>query len=131
MNRQYLILAISVVIFSVGGFVGGMKYQQSKTGQPAPQGQRQNRFGGQNVVRPVAGEILSVDDKTIVVKLVDGSSKIVLWSDKTTLNKAGEATKSDLKIGVRVAAFGTANPDGSVTAQNVQINPAGRMGGGQ
>lgn len=53
----------------------------------------------------------------------DGSSKIVLFSDKTEINKAAEATKEDLKVGEKVAVFGTENSDGSVTAQNIQLNP--------
>jgi len=51
------------------------------------------------------------------------SSKIVLLSDGTQINKAETVDKSELKSGVKVAVFGTENSDGSVTAQNVQVNP--------
>ncbi len=73
--------------------------------------------------RPISGEILSSDDKSITVKLQDGSSKIVLLSDKTQINKATSVTKLDLKSGEKVAVFGSENSDGSVTAQNIQLNP--------
>lgn len=72
---------------------------------------------------PTAGEIIGADEKSITVKLQDGSSKIVLLSEKTQINKAEKATKEDLKKGEKVAVFGTENPDGSVTAQNIQLNP--------
>lgn len=57
----------------------------------------------------------------------DGSSKIVLFSDFTTYNKTSEGSKSDLKVGEKIAVFGTDNSDGSVTAQSVQLNPQLRM----
>jgi hypothetical protein len=71
----------------------------------------------------VNGEIIAADEKSITVKLQDGSSKIVLLSDKTEINKTASTTKEDLKVGEKVAAFGTENSDGSVTAQSVQLNP--------
>lgn len=102
------------------GFYAGTKYQQSKTpARQFGQGQNRARMGGGQVI----GEILSMDDKSLTVKLTDGSSKIVLISSTTTFNKAAEGAKSDLKVSERVVIFGTTNPDGSVTAQNVQINP--------
>ena len=128
MKSIYLVVAILVVIVGGGAFFAGMKYQQSK--QPAflrqmggVQGQRTGTGGNRMGFRPVNGGIISSDDKSITVKLQDGSSKIVLLSDKTQINKAAEATKEDLKTGEKVAVFGTENSDGSVTAQNIQLNP--------
>jgi len=63
---------------------------------------------------------------TITVKLPDGSSKIILLSEKTSINKASEGSVADLVVGEKVAVFGTTNTDGSVTAQNIQINPVAR-----
>ncbi len=119
-----------------GSFYGGMKYQAKKlpvfsrqfgTGQFDRQGNfqrngntQENRPAG---FRPVNGEITEKDDKSITVKAVDGSSKIVVLSDSTQINKADTAYKDDLKVGEKVAVFGTENPDGSVTAQNIQLNP--------
>ncbi|MCL4366320.1 DUF5666 domain-containing protein [Patescibacteria group bacterium] len=68
----------------------------------------------------------SDDLKSITVKLSDGSSKIILLSAQTQLNKAEVAAKSDLAVGERVAVFGSVNSDGSVNAQNIQLNPQRR-----
>jgi hypothetical protein len=81
------------------------------------------RLGG----RPVVGEIISQDDKSITVKMADGSTKIVILSDSTTYSKTDSASKEDLKIGTQVGVFGTDNSDGSITAQNVQLNPQFRL----
>ncbi|MEO8581183.1 MAG: DUF5666 domain-containing protein [Patescibacteria group bacterium] len=136
MSVSPIALALIVIVVGAGAFFGGTKYQQKKTAQFA------GRFGGapgslgnrggqgrpvQNI-RPVNGEIISADEKSITVKLIDGSTKIVLLSDSTTINKAADATKSDLKAGEQVGVFGAQNSDGSVTAQSIQLNPMFRMG---
>ena len=83
------------------------------------QGAGANRLG----FRPVNGEIIAADEKSITVKLQDGSSKIVIVSETTQINKAEQATKQDLRVGEKVAVFGQENSDGSLTTQNIQINP--------
>ncbi len=127
MNKNILITIIIALIIGTISFYGGMKYQENKkTTFSRGMGQRTNttnRIG----FRPVNGEILSTDEKSITVKLQDGSSKIVLFSQKMTLNKASQATITDLKTGEKVAVFGTENSDGSVTAQNIQLNPIQRQ----
>ncbi len=117
-----------MVIIGAGAFFGGMKYQQSK--QPSfgnrlagMQGRNGQGSVNRQNFRPVNGEILSSDSKSITVKLQDGSSKIVLLTDKTLINKADQATVADLKTGEKVAVFGQQNSDGSVTAQSVQLDP--------
>lgn len=132
MKNNLILTVIVAIVVGAGAFFGGMKYQQSK--QPAflrqfagGQGARIGQ-GNRQGFRPVNGEIISADDKSITVKLQDGSSKIVLLSDKTEINKASQGTKEDLKVGEKVAAFGQENSDGSVTAQNIQLNPILRGG---
>ncbi len=134
MNKNIIIIAVVVSLaFGAGGFFAGTKYQQSK--RLAGFNQLGNR-NGQGQVRgtnfqPVNGEIISADDKSITVKMQDGSSKIVLFSDQTQINQATTATKGDLKVGETVAVFGTSNSDGSVTAQSIQLNPQEFRGGNQ
>lgn len=72
--------------------------------------------------RQVVGEVINKDETSFTVKLPDGSSKIVLFSGKTSFNKTQEGSMSDLKEGEKVGVFGTENTDGSVTAQNIQLN---------
>lgn len=139
-----IILSVTAVAIAGGAFFGGMKYQQTK--QTAVMGNfaqlrnfnqvrprngstqvSQNRFG--QGMRPINGEIIRSDDKSITVKLSDGSTKIVLISEKTLINKANEASKNDLISGEQVAVFGTQNNDGSVTAQNIQLIPLLRLSG--
>ncbi|MBI3485536.1 hypothetical protein HY025_01175 [Candidatus Daviesbacteria bacterium] len=137
MKNPMLMTIVVAIVVGAAAFFGGMQYQKMQPGANGTTGQfRQgggSRLGGQGRFagnRPVAGQIISVDDKSITVKLMDGSTKIVLLSGNTQINKAQTAQISDLTTGEMVAVFGTANSDGSVTAQNIQLNPMfGRFGG--
>lgn len=122
---------VLIVLSAVGGFFGGMQYQKSQpraAGQFAGRGfggsNGQGQFGqnGQNF-RPVRGQVLSQDKNTLTVKLSDGSTKIVVLSGSTIYLKSATASQSDLKTGDTVNVIGTQNSDGSVTAQDVQLNP--------
>lgn len=136
MNNK-IIMPILAILIASGAFFGGMQYQKLKVpsfgnfrnGQGAVAGARgmmgQRNGNGQNF-RPVSGEILSFDSNGVTVKLTDGSSKIVLFSGSTAFVKSSEGTKDELKVGDKVMVVGAQNSDGSVTAQNVQINPPQR-----
>lgn len=131
-NNIIVIIVVVALLVGVGGFFAGMKYQQSKS--PAGrfgnfQGARNGNVGqraaglpaGRQGFRPVNGDIISADDKSITVKLQDGSSKIILLTKTMSINKSSEGATTDLKSGEKVAVFGTENPDGSITAQNIQL----------
>jgi len=120
------------VAFAGAAFFGGMKFQQNQrgdgalaqTGASQAHGQFQgNQEEARSGFRPVNGEIIAQDETSVTVKLEDGSSKIVILSDNTSINKASTGAKSDLKTGERVFVIGQENSDGSVTAQNIELNP--------
>jgi hypothetical protein len=130
-----IVIGVAIVVGG-GGFYGGMKYAQAKRGNfgnlTAEQRQqfaanggaafRAGQRGGANGGL-VSGQILSKDDTSITIKLRDGGSKIVLYSDKTEVGKFVNDTSADLEVGKNVSANGTSNQDGSLTAQSIQIRP--------
>ncbi|MFA5827782.1 MAG: DUF5666 domain-containing protein [Candidatus Shapirobacteria bacterium] len=132
-KQNNIIWVLLIVLFTGAGFFGGTKYQLSKiVSQRGQFGDRmlsgavgnntqanRMRLGGGQIV----GEISAQDENTITVNLPDGSSKIILLSEKTAINKASQGLLTDLKVGEKVAIFGSVNTDGSVTAQNIQLNP--------
>lgn len=126
MKKHMTTIVLITVLTAAAAFFAGMKYQQSK-GQSLNRGQFMQRNGNGNGARAggrsVTGEILSKDETSITVKMVDGSSKIILISQTTGINKASEGTVDDLKAGEKVAVFGKENSDGSITAENIQLNP--------
>lgn len=129
-------ILVFFTLLVVGGaaFYGGIQYQKSQSvgGRSFASGQQGTRRTGTGARRmgngTTLGDILNVDSSSITVKLTDGSSRIVLFSNKTVYNKTAPVDKSELKVGEKVSVFGTANTDGSITAQNVQLNPQVRMG---
>ncbi len=132
MKHVIVIVAVAAVV-GAGAFFGGTKYAESKTPVRGGAGQaRTGQFGGQGFAGGAAaranggvtaGEILSKDDKSITVKLRDGGSKIIFFSDTTQVMKAAAGTSDDLAVGAQVTATGSANADGSISAQSIQLRP--------
>lgn len=128
-NTITVIAVVLIIVAAVGGFYAGMQFQKSQRNS-----QFAGRFGGGqgfgaraggqngNTV-PVRGQILSMGNSTLTVKLYDGSTKIVVLSGSTTFVQSTKASESDLKSGDTVMVIGSANSDGSVTASDVSINP--------
>ena len=127
-----IIAIIAFIIIGGGAFYGGIKYAESKK----PNGSGFGNFSSQdgsgfgNVAGNIrgrtnitSGEILSKDSQSITVKLRDSGSKIIFFSDSTQIMKATAGAADDLKTGENITATGTANSDGSITAQNIQIRP--------
>ena len=130
-NKNLIITILLIILVGAGSFFGGVKYQQGKqasasgqffTGRNTGNGQRNGTANTRNGngFRPVAGQILSIDNQSITVKMPDGSSKIIILSGNTVYNKTQTGSLSDLKVGDNVSVFGTTNTDGSVTAQSIQ-----------
>ncbi len=124
-------IVITAIIVGAIGFFGGMKYGQSTVQQSAgglgnfQQSQQRQRGGsfGQNG-GAVSGSIISKTDNGITVQTRDGGSKIILISGSTEVLKSVQGSSDDLTAGEQVTAIGSANSDGSITAQSVQIRPA-------
>lgn len=128
------LLITGVIALLVGGAVGflaGMQYQKSQNQNRLAQFTNGNfggrmgignfRPGGNGNIQAVRGQIISKDDKSITIKLQDGSTKVIILGSSTNIAKTTEGSANDLTEGSEVSVFGTNNPDGSVTAQNIQL----------
>lgn len=132
MKNKIVMVVAGVIVIAGVSFYGGMRYGKSSA-QPA---QGMGRFGdltamqqrtGQQGQRGAfagggaSGEIVSMDNQSITLKLRDGGSKIVFISSSTKIMKLTDGALGDLASGAQVVVSGTANPDGSVTAQSIQL----------
>ena len=75
----------------------------------------------------VNGEIISQGEKSLTLKLVDGGSKLVYFSASTTVSQMTATPVSDLSVGQTVVINGSANSDGSLSAQSIQVRAAGEQ----
>jgi hypothetical protein len=142
MTKKKTILSVFGTLIIAGGvFYGGMAFGKTKsTAKAAPNfqnltaqqrqqfaqngGAARGGFGNRAGGAGTSGEIIGKDDKTITVKMPDGSSKIIFYSGSTTVAKQAAGAITDLNIGTSVLINGTSNSDGSLTAQTIQIRPA-------
>jgi hypothetical protein len=139
-DTKTIVAGVAVVVAAGAGFLGGMQYQKTQTVanfrngfQGQMNGSIQNRTGAtrngagtmQNGFRGgmVSGEVTAKDEKSLTIKMADGSSKIVVLSGTTTYSLASESSLDKISVGTKVAAFGTANSDGSTTATSIETNP--------
>lgn len=142
-NKQTITTIVVSIVVGVLSFFAGLKYAEmnpkiiSPSEYGAGSGFRMMDRNGQsgapstgrqgstmrNGFRPVFGEILDIDESTMTVKLMDGSTKIVVLTDKTTASTQTEAKVSEIKKGEKVSVMGATNTDGTVTAEGIQINP--------
>lgn len=152
MKKNLIILIVAVLVVGSGSFFAGMafanrgraagpmRFAADDSGNVRYMAGRNGDWGGPNGGTAganragrqgggfgglVAGEILKLDGQSLAVKLPDGSTRIVLLSEKTAVTKSETGAVTDLATGLSVRIDGSTNSDGSVTAQSVQILPIG------
>ena len=142
MNPKIVGVIVLVVIVGGGAFYGGVAYAQMSRGglgggnfgnfstedrarftaNGSPGGMR-----GQAGMNGgfTAGEVISKDETSITIKMQDGNTKIVLVGSSAQILKSSAGSTDDLSVGAQVNITGSANSDGSLTAQSIQIRPEG------
>ena len=132
-NSKILISVVVAFVVGAGGFFAGMQYQKGRRTIIGDFQNMRGQFGQglraqisgiplQGQGRPVSGEIIGKDEKSITVKLSDGSSRIVFVGETAEINKMTSGAKDDLVEGAQVFVTGTENSNGSITANSIQIS---------
>ena len=133
--KKYLVHIIWAVV-AIVLFVGGSFYGKSMA--PAGFASRGGTFASSTRARftgsrtgvgagmgVVSGQILSLASSSFTVQLSNGNSQAVFYSSSTSVMKPTPAPVSALMAGTMVMIDGTENSDGSLTAQSIQVRPAG------
>lgn len=133
MKKTLLLILIVAIAVGGGAFYGGMRYGQSKKSLPNFSGKNfqnlstedRQQFSQNGGTRSgssfLNGNVLSKDNQSLTIKILDGGSKIIFLSASTTISKMTEGAINDIKVGKQVMVSGTQNSDGSYTANNIQI----------
>lgn len=137
-NNKKIVGVVVGVIVLVAVFYGGMSYGKSQVsagtktlgqnfGQNGANGMMRGTRNGMGFGGFTTGQIISKDANSITVGVQGGGSKIIFLDTNTKVSKQAAGTSADLAVGTEVSVTGTANSDGSVNAQSVQIRPAGTV----
>jgi hypothetical protein len=127
MNKLIVVAVATAVI--VGGAAFGGGYAVAKKSAPALAGRgmmaRDGQAGGQQKAQRAAsnmanGEVLTVEEGSLTIKLADGGSRIVLLGKDAVVSYCAEAELSTVQPGTSLLATGEANADGSLTARFIQ-----------
>ncbi|MFA6254389.1 MAG: hypothetical protein WC640_04060 [Candidatus Paceibacterota bacterium] len=123
-------IIIGALVIVAIAFYGGLKYGQSKsvgtTGSQSTLGGAAQFPGGLarrggNGGGAVRGDIVKKDNQSIVISLPSGGSQIIWYSTSTEVQKTVIGSSADLNIGQTVAVSGSANSDGSLSANSIQL----------
>ena len=131
--KQKEVIGALIGVFLLGGVAGHYAVPSGQS-QEGGRGQWAGREGGQRGPGMgrgqrgpgfAAGEVIAKDETSITVKAQDGSTKIILVTESTEVMNATKGTITDVTVGQNVMVNGAPNQDGSVTAQSLNIRPAG------
>jgi len=141
MNKKSTWIVIGVILIIIA-FVGGLEYGKSTAASSSSAASRGATFGSSTGTRSfagraggtggglVAGTIVAVDPTSISIQLPNSTSTtattgstVVLYSDGTSILKSVVGSPADLSVGESVTIQGTANSDGSMSANEIQIRP--------
>jgi hypothetical protein len=123
-RRTWLIAGLAVVVLAVGGFAGA-KAVSGGSGATAASAQSAGQNAGAAGGRGTVGTLQSVDGTTLTVATRNGSTTTVITSSSTKFAKAVTGALTDIKVGDRVNARGTA--DGAAIAAQ-RITDSGTLG---
>jgi Domain of unknown function (DUF5666) len=127
--KKIIIIVVLLLVVALAAFYGGMIYGKNSVQSSRQQFfqanagagfQRSSNARGQGGAGFVMGEVVSKDDKSITLKLQDNSSKIVFFSDATSVSKTDQGSMDDISVGQQIMVQGQQNSDGSYTAQIIQ-----------
>jgi len=140
--KKLILIIIALVIVGGVSFYAGIKYQESQSPRgsfsrqdfqnlSAEQRQEflQGNIGETFQTRTargagfLSGEVIDKDEQSLTLKMMDGNSSIIFFSDSTEISNIAEGSISDIEIGKQITVSGEQNSDGSYTAETIQLSP--------
>lgn len=133
MNKQILIFISITLIIASGMFFGGIQFQKNKSSsmfsnikngqfsRPDLQQNNNKKMNGIGFGNMTNGQILSIEENSIILKTQIGGSKIVNITDETKINKSINASIADLVKDLNVIVSGKINADNTITAESIEI----------
>lgn len=123
-NQKIIIVSAAIILMIGSFFIGRMTMANRQRNNFGVMNQRFNQSGqrvDRNKQAMVAGKIEKLDGQQLVVKMVDGSTKIVMLSDNTAIKKMASSSLAALVVGQNVAVRGAQN-SGVTMAESIEIS---------
>jgi len=131
------VIALFLLVFSAGMYVGfkkaGFSYQWGENYHRNFAGPKQGfgggigrELGGKDFIdsHGTLGQILKMEDSTLVVKDMNNVEKIILVDNKTVINRFRDNLKlSDLKVDEKIVTIGDPNTSGQIVAKLIRVLP--------
>jgi hypothetical protein len=134
--KTHIIWLLIAIVVGLGGFFYGKSTAAASrsgfAGAGAFASSTRSRFAGAGGTAGggvAVGTITAMDSSSITLQLANGNSEVVFITTSTPVTEPTTVSPSTLAVGTNVMVAGTTNSDGSVTAQSIQVRPAGAAGG--
>jgi len=127
MNKKMIgAVVVSLVVgFGAGYFVHSAPAQTPNIpGGFAGRGGVRAGVGSANGAGILSGTVEKQDSGSITLNTRDGSSRVILITPATTVQKSVNGSMTDVAVGSTIFVTGTTNGDGSVSAASIQLRPA-------
>ncbi len=134
--KKYLVHIVWLVIAIValgGGFFWGKESGAASRASGfagAYSSSTRRTAGGATGGGLVTGQIVTMGNSSITLQLANGNSEVVFYSTSTPVSEPTMVSVNTLKVGTTIMVGGASNSDGSLTAQTIQVRPAGATNGG-
>jgi len=132
----FIIMALFVLVFAFGAWVGGEKakfscnwadnYHKNFAGPQNGFGQNWQDMPGGDFINGhgVFGEIIKIDENSLVVGGKENMENIIIINKDTTIQRFRDDIKlTDLKLGEFVVIIGSPNDSGQIEAKLIRIMP--------
>lgn len=128
--KNKTIKIIVLVVVGILLFYAGTQYAKS---QPAATSAAASAYAGRTARTGAAatgafgggttGTVVSIDSQSITIALKAGGSQIIFYGTSTPITLTTSGTPNDIQTGSNIMVTGTANSDGSLSAQSIRIVP--------
>lgn len=111
--------------YSIHGFISPSRGNGFPAGANGMGGfsSRTNQGANKSPNGLLSGTVAKQDAGSITLNTRDGSSRVVLITPATTVQKSVNGGLSDVTVGSTVFVSGSTNSDGSVSASSIQLRP--------
>ncbi|MFA7319782.1 MAG: hypothetical protein WC022_04275 [Parcubacteria group bacterium] len=119
-EKKTLVIAAIVIIAAGAVFYAGAKYEKHKL---SALGLLVNKSANKKAaVNSIKGIVTAKDDKSVTIKMTDGTTRNIQFSNSMTFGTDGAGSAADVFVGELLVIAGENNADGIFTPTNMRAS---------